>query len=177
MSMRWACGGMSRGPCSRRRQKLTYTSRTAEFTTVILASAFPTMPRLLQWLRERNNPASRSQSDQRPPKPSYPEHSTRSDVEAGGPWDGSGSMAAILTGNYIRLEEQPRADGLAPDLGLQRDKSEGIDLAPLTYPLNPQAQDNKGVRKTVRGETHYSAPDHLRPPHRTPEASRQGAVT
>lgn len=168
--------GACNGPCCLKYQKLMHVCRTAEFTTVILASAFPTMPRLLQWLRNKNNPASQSRSYQQRPKPSYLEPSTRSNVEAGGPWDGSGSTAAILTDDYIRLEEQPRVDGLDPDFELQRDRSEGADPVPLPCPFNPQAQNNKGVRKTVRVETSYSAQDHIRPPHRTREVSRQGAL-
>ena len=116
------------------------------------------MPRLLQWLRDKNSSASsQSHSYQQHPKPLYLEHSTQSDVEAGGPWTRSGSTAAILADNYIRLEEQSRVDGLRPYFEIQRDRSEGPAPATLTYPLIPQTQNDKSVRKTVRAEPSYSA--------------------
>ena len=43
----------------------------AEFTTVILAGAFPTIPRLIQWLREHNRSPPYLQLSQKPSKPSY----------------------------------------------------------------------------------------------------------
>ena len=130
---------------SRSSRELTRPSRTTEFTTVMLASAFPTMPRLLQWIRDRNKSPSQLQAHQRPSRPSYPEHSTRSDVEAGGPWDGSGSRTAILSDNYIRLEEQSREVGQNSQSPLQRE--------PLAYPFNSRAQDTQGIMKTIRVET------------------------
>lgn len=115
------------------------------------------MPRLLQWLRDKNSSASRSHSYQLRTKPSYVEHSARSDVDFGGPWNRSGSTAAILTDNYVRLEERSRVDGQDVDFELQRDKSGGPDLATLTNPFEIQTRNNKGVGKNVRVETSYSA--------------------
>ena len=134
------------------------------------------MPRLLQWLRDKNNTALQSHSYQQKSKPSHREHSTRSDVEAGAPWDGSSSTAAIFADNYIRLEEQSRIDGTDSDFELQRDQPEVADSAPLTHPFDPPAQDTRGVSMIVRMETSYSVQDNIRPPYRIAEVGRQGAV-
>lgn len=93
------------------------------------------MPRLFQWLRDR------PRAYQQPSKPSYVEHGTRFDVEAGARWDGSGSTAAIFTNHYIRLEERVRTDGQDPDSQLQRDRPDGTGPAALTYPFDPRVQD------------------------------------
>jgi len=139
------------------------TARTAEFTTVILTSAFPTMPRLLQWLRSRNDAASQPRSYQQPSKPMYLDYNTRSNAEAGASWNGSGSKAAMFSDNYILLEERARADGEDPAFQSRRDRPEGAGPAPLVYSSDPRVQDNHSVRKTVRMETSYSTQDEIRP--------------
>ena len=44
---------------------------SAEITTVILAGALPTIPRLIQWLRGQNDSSPSAETYQRPSKPSY----------------------------------------------------------------------------------------------------------
>lgn len=72
----------------------------AEFTTVILAGAFPTMPRLIQWLREHNNSVPYKQPHQKPSKPSY----IIADVEAAHLGKRTNLVGATRE-SYILLEE------------------------------------------------------------------------
>lgn len=97
-------------------------------------------------------------------------------MEAGAPWDGSSSTAAIFADNYVRLEEQSRADGTDYEFELQRDQTEGAGSAPLTHPFDPRAKDTRGVRMIVRMENSYSTQDNIRPPCRIAEVGRQSTV-
>ena len=143
-----------------------HTSRIAEITTVILASAFPTIPRLLQWLQGKDGSISRSHSSYRQPsRPLNLGHSTGSNIEAGTPWDGSGSTPAIPTDNYIRLEEQASVETPASVCQLERDRAQKPGPVSCAHPFDPRLQDDTGVKKTVRIETEYCAQDHTGPLH------------
>lgn len=87
----------------------------AEFTTVILAGAFPTMPRLTQWLREHNDSVPYKQSHQNPSKPSYVT-TTGALADAEAAYLGKRTnLAGPTRESYISLEE---------DVGLVRSESE-----------------------------------------------------
>ena len=77
----------------------------AEFTTVILAGAFPTIPRLIQWLCERGGSPSCVQPCQKSSKPTYITFSNDlADLEDGHP--GTGMQLAMSTPkSYIPFEE------------------------------------------------------------------------
>ena len=161
----WPCGRMlrRRSYLANERQ-LTNTSRIAEFTTVILASAFPTMPRFLQWIRAKKHPASHFRSHHKSPRLLHDVTGTRYDMEAGASsWNGPNSTTVIFTDNYVRLEEQNRANRSNSGLNFQGD-TESAEPTSLTYPSDARCQDDKGVRKTVRMETSYSANDNFHPP-------------
>ena len=84
-----------------------HTFRIAEFTTVILACTFPTMPRLIQWISGRNDAASNTQPYQRPMKPSNAGESNGSNLKASLPLNELGSATAVLSDGFMQLEEQP----------------------------------------------------------------------
>lgn len=128
----------------------------AEFTTVILAGAFPTIPRLIQWLREHRDSPSYVQPLQKPAKPSHVTISNGlADVEAGAAWRGTSSVTARRD-SYIVLEEGAGWTG-------QGSKAEGREDLFVKGPYVPPksgSETNKGlgdgVFKTVRIETSYS---------------------
>ncbi|KAF6236025.1 hypothetical protein HO173_005653 [Letharia columbiana] len=77
----------------------------AEFTTVILAGAIPTTPRLIQWLRGHKDSPPYVQAYQKPSKPSYVTISNGlADVEAEYPGRGMNIVKATRK-SYIPLEK------------------------------------------------------------------------
>lgn len=77
----------------------------AEFTTVILAGALPTIPRLIQWLREPEGSLSHVQSYQSFPRPAHIVfNDDLADSEAGNPGRGM-HFATTTRKSYIALEE------------------------------------------------------------------------
>lgn len=77
----------------------------AEFTTIILAGAFPTIPRLIQWLRERKDSPIYVQPYQKSSKPTYITFSNdMADLEDGDPGR-SMQLATSTRKSYIPLEE------------------------------------------------------------------------
>lgn len=77
----------------------------AEFTTVILAGAIPTIPRLIQWLRGHKDSPPYVQAYQKPSKPSYVTISNGlADVEAEYPGRGMNIVKATRK-SYIPPEK------------------------------------------------------------------------
>lgn len=78
----------------------------AEFTTVILAGALPTIPRLIQWLRERKGSPPYAQSYQNSPKPAHTIFGDDlAELEVVKPGRGMQFATTTTRKSYIPLEE------------------------------------------------------------------------
>ena len=114
----------------------------AEFTTVILAGAIPTLPRLIQWRQDRLSQSiynkSRGQYHQKPLKRSYFTQSDGSHAEMGIP--GPRKYIPVEDVEEYKLEAGPLIRSTAR---VDRDE------------LRQHGEDDKSVLKTVKMETSY----------------------
>ena len=109
----------------------------AEITTVILAGAFPTIPRLIEWLRGHKDTPNYVQPDQKLSKPSYVTISNDlADVEAGHRRRELNWVAATRN-SYILLEEdlERKEQGYKPE----------TQQEPLGKSLSALSQDGREV--------------------------------
>lgn len=128
----------------------------AEITTVILAGAFPTIPRLMQWLRGHTDSPSYVQPRQKTLKPSYVTISNgMADVEAGAAWRGT-SLVTAKRDSSIPLEQAAGWTGQGSNAKGKPDFfGKGLSVPPK---CGWEAREGlgEGVFKTVRIETSYS---------------------
>ena len=110
----------------------------AEFTTVIIAGAFPTLPRLIQWLRGHKDSSTYVQPDQKPSKPSCV--NGLADVEAGHRGRKLNLVAATRN-SYILLEENLERKGQGYTSETQQE--------PLGKSLSALSQDGREAGERV----------------------------
>lgn len=128
----------------------------AEFTTVILAGAFPVMPRLIQWLHGHKDSPAYVQPYQKASKPSYVTTSNCfTDAEAGNPGRGF-SLVTAIPNSYIPLEEGVGYAGPGPKAEGQQDL---FGTGPSVLSKNGwevKGEMGKVVFKTMRVDPSYS---------------------
>ena len=131
--------------------------RIAEVTTVILAGASPTIPKLLQWFRGRTDRIN-SRTAYKIPTSSYFKRSHRSDAESGQAWDGSDTTTTNLAKSYIPLADRTRSRDR--DSAKEQIPSNSTDHFSAPLDRAHESSDSGGhgqILKTVRIETGFQS--------------------
>ena len=121
-----------------------------------MACAFPTVPKMLQWFRERTKYGAHSQSQSQSQNTSYPPPTNRSYAKVGPPWTPATSSTVAFADEYIALEEPVPTHPSRLLAGFQPIYE---SRTPRTSMHHASSKEDNMVRKTVRMETTYTPRD------------------